>query len=287
MEQLRIIETSLDYIEENLDNELSLEHISNEFNFSKYYYHRLFSAVMGVSLNNYVLERKLNASVPLIKETNQSLTDIGMNLNFSTPAAFSRAFKRQFNISPSFLRKAPQTLEATSKPEIVHRPLKNLNGDIVTDFTLDRRSAFKVSGLVFRIDITKDDYISTIQEKYKQLLDGLGSDLDTPGYVIYSDCSPDNKVFNVIVGIEGVVSLDLPLFFTVDVPEMYAVSFKYSGELYHMDDVILSDFARFLKIARQEADQEDINMIQHFDNIQDLESQYQLIVPIKENELDA
>lgn len=117
MEQLRIIETSLDYIEENLDNELSLEHISNEFNFSKYYYHRLFSAVMGVSLNNYVLERKLNASVPLIKETNQSLTDIGMNLNFQhlqhfpEPLNDSLIFLHLFCAKPPKPSKQPQNLK--------------------------------------------------------------------------------------------------------------------------------------------------------------------------------
>lgn len=287
MEQLAIIESSLDYIEQNLDHDLSLEQIANQFHFSKYYYHRLFSAVMGVSLNNYILERKLNASVNLIQNTDQSLTEIGSQLNFSTPSAFSRAFKRQFDLSPSALRKSPSQFTPTPVPEIVNRPLKNLNGDIVTDFSLERRPAFKVSGLVFRIDITQEDYITTIQSKFQQLLDGLGSAQDTPGYVIYSDCSPDKKVFNVIVGVEGDVTLDLPLFFTVDVPEIFSVSFTYSGELYHMDDVILSDFSRFLRIARQEANQEDINMIQHFDNIQNLESHYQLLVPIKENELDA
>lgn len=287
MEQLTIIESSLDYIEQNLEHELSLEQIANEFHFSKYYYHRLFSAVMGVSLNNYILKRKLNNSAYLIQNTDQSLTEIGSQLNFSTPAAFSRAFKRQFDMSPSSLRKSKKKMQPTPIPEIVNRPLKNLNGDIVTDFTLEKRPAFKVSGLVFRIDITQDNYIETIQNKFQQLLEGLGSPQDTPGYVIYSDCSPDNKVFNVIVGIEGVVTLDLPLFFTVDVPEMYYVSFTYAGELYYMDDVLLSDFSRFLKIARKEADQEEINMIQHFDNILDLESQYQLLVPIKENELDA
>lgn len=287
MEQLAIIESSLDYIEQNLNHKLSLDQIADQFNFSKYYYHRLFSAVMGVSLNNYILERKLNASVDLIQSTDQSLTEIGSRLDFSTPAAFSRAFKKHYDMSPSDFRKGAQQLSPTPIPEIVHRPLKNLNGDIVTDFSLEIRPAIKVSGLVFRIDITQDDYIATIQSKYKQLISGLGSDLNTPGYVIYSDCSPDNRVFNVIVGVEGIVSLDLPLFFTVDAPEMYCVSFTYSGELYHMNEVLQSDFARFLKIARKESNQNDINMIQYFENIQNLDSHYQLLVPIKENDLDA
>lgn len=287
MEQLAMIESSLEYIENNLNRKLSLEKIANQFHFSKYYYHRLFSAVMGVSLNNYILDRKLNASVRLIKDTDQSLTEIGVSLDFSTPAAFSRAFKRRFEMSPSDFRRDPRYLNPSPIPEIVNRPLRNLNGDIVTDFTLEKRDAIKVSGVVFRIDITEDDYIRTIQGKFRELLIGLGSNFDTPGYVIYSDCSPDNKIFNVMVGVEGVVTLDLPLFFTVDVPDMYCVSFTYSGELYYMDEVLQSDFARFLKIAKKDADQEEINMIQQFDNIQDLESQYQIIVPIKENELDV
>lgn len=287
MDPLLVIEESLDYIEANLESDLSLDHLARHFNFSKYYFHRLFSAVMGLSLKQYILNRKLNASLFLIKQTDQSLTEIGSQLNFSTPAAFSRAFKRQYDVSPSSLRKSPDLLKPVGLPPIVQRPVKHLNGDLVTDFSIEQVRAFQVSGLVFRVDITTMDYIQTIQGKFSELLAALGSERDRPGYVIYSDCSPDQTVFNVIVGVKGQLSLDLPMFFSVDIPEILGVQFTYSGELYYMSEVLNSDLARFLRIARVEAAQHDIHMIQHFESIHDLSSSYQLFVPIKEDEWDG
>lgn len=287
MDPLLVIEESLDYIEANLESDLSLDHLARHFNFSKYYFHRLFSAVMGLSLKQYILNRKLNASLFLIKQTDQSLTEIGSQLDFSTPAAFSRAFKRQYDVSPSSLRKSPDLLKPVGLPPIVQRPIKHLNGDLVTDFSIEQVPAFQVSGLVFRVDITTMDYIQTIQGKFSELLAALGSERDRPGYVIYSDCSPDQTVFNVIVGVKGQLSLDLPMFFSVDIPEILGVQFTYSGELYYMSEVLNSDLARFLRIARVEAAQHDIHMIQHFESIHDLSSSYQLFVPIKEDEWDG
>ena len=287
MDPLLVIEESLDYIEANLESDLSLDHLARHFNFSKYYFHRLFSAVMGLSLKQYILNRKLNASLFLIKQTDQSLTEIGSQLDFSTPAAFSRAFKRQYDVSPSSLRKSPDLLKPVGLPPIVQRPIKHLNGDLVTDFSIEQVPAFQVSGLVFRVDITTMDYIQTIQGKFSELLAALGSERDRPGYVIYSDCSPDQTVFNVIVGVKGQLSLDLPMFFSVDIPEILGAQFTYSGELYYMSEVLNSDLARFLRIARVEAAQHDIHMIQHFESIHDLSSSYQLFVPIKEDEWDG
>ncbi|MGE7825566.1 AraC family transcriptional regulator [Paenibacillus sp. NPDC093718] len=62
MDHNEVIEHALIHIESNLDQPLSLESVANSFNMSKYYFHRLFSAMMGCSLNNYIRSRRLNAS---------------------------------------------------------------------------------------------------------------------------------------------------------------------------------------------------------------------------------
>ncbi|WP_440114851.1 AraC family transcriptional regulator [Paenibacillus sp. QZ-Y1] len=49
MDHYEVIESALTHIENNLDQPLSLESVANTFNMSKYYFHRLFSAMMGCS----------------------------------------------------------------------------------------------------------------------------------------------------------------------------------------------------------------------------------------------
>ena len=53
------INKAVDYIEKNLDNELSLEKISSAANFSKFHFHRIFAAFTRETLNNYIKRRRL------------------------------------------------------------------------------------------------------------------------------------------------------------------------------------------------------------------------------------
>ena len=104
MDHYKVIENSLIYIENNIQQPLTLESVANTFNMSKYYFHRLFSAMMGCSLNNYLLSTRFNASLTFIQDDHLSLTDIAYQLNFGTQSSFTRAFKRQYSIAPSSLR---------------------------------------------------------------------------------------------------------------------------------------------------------------------------------------
>lgn len=69
-----LIESVLAYIENHLDETLTLEELAIQFNISKFYFHRIFSAVMGESLNQYCLSRRMNAAVKLLTASKLSLT---------------------------------------------------------------------------------------------------------------------------------------------------------------------------------------------------------------------
>src|SRR3954465_7349621 len=101
MDHYKVIENALIYIENNIDQPLSLESVAKTFNMSKYYFHRLFSAITGCSLNQYTRSRKLNASLTYIQDETLSLTDIAYQLNFGTQASFTRAFKNEYGVTPS------------------------------------------------------------------------------------------------------------------------------------------------------------------------------------------
>ena len=106
MDHYEVIENVLIYIEDHIQLPLSLESVAKTFNMSKYYFHRLFQAMMGCSLNQYIRSRKLNASLTYIQDDTLSLTDIAYQLNFWHTASFTRAFKSQIRCrSKLFKRK--------------------------------------------------------------------------------------------------------------------------------------------------------------------------------------
>lgn len=98
----------LDHIDGHLDSDLDLETLSGIAAFSKFHFHRQFTATFGVSVHRYVqLARMRRASHQLAHKGAQSVTTIAMEAGYDTPDAFARAFRQRFGQSPSSFRKSP------------------------------------------------------------------------------------------------------------------------------------------------------------------------------------
>lgn len=98
----------LDYIDRHLDSELDLETLSGVAAFSKFHFHRQFTAIFGLSVHRYVQPARMKrASLQLAHSDAHSVTDIAMDAGYEAPDAFARAFRQRFGQSPSSFRKSP------------------------------------------------------------------------------------------------------------------------------------------------------------------------------------
>ena len=98
----------LDYIDQHLDDDLDLETASRVAAFSKFHFHRQFTATFGLSVHRYIqLARMKRASHRLASQGEQSITEIAMDAGYDAPDAFARAFRQRFGQSPSSFRKSP------------------------------------------------------------------------------------------------------------------------------------------------------------------------------------
>ena len=98
----------LDDIDRHLDGDLDLETVSGVAAFSKFHFHRQFTATFGLSVHRYVqLARMKRASYRLAYEDAESVTEIAMDAGYDAPDAFARAFRQRFGQSPSSFRKSP------------------------------------------------------------------------------------------------------------------------------------------------------------------------------------
>jgi AraC family transcriptional regulator len=95
----------VDFIGKHLDDELTLTQLSDIACFSKYHFHRLFTAYTGLSLQQYIRWLRLKrAAHQLIVDKDQSIINIAIEAGFESHEAFSRAFKQTCGISPSEFR---------------------------------------------------------------------------------------------------------------------------------------------------------------------------------------
>lgn len=95
----------IDYIGQHLDEEISLEKLSDIFCISKFHFHRLFTAFTGLSLQQYIRWLRLKrAAHQLMIDKDQPIINIAINAGFESHEAFSRVFKKMCGISPSQFR---------------------------------------------------------------------------------------------------------------------------------------------------------------------------------------
>lgn len=98
----------LAHIDAHLDEDLDLAALSRVAAFSRFHFHRQFSAMFGVSVHRYVqLARLKRAAHSLAWNEDQSVTSIALDAGYDAPDAFARAFRQRLAQSPSSFRKSP------------------------------------------------------------------------------------------------------------------------------------------------------------------------------------
>ena len=98
----------LDYIDQHLNDHLSLAALASVAAFSKHHFHRQFIATFGLTPQRYVqLARMKRASFRLAFKDDANITEIAMDAGYDAPDAFARAFRGRFGQVPSVFRKSP------------------------------------------------------------------------------------------------------------------------------------------------------------------------------------
>ena len=96
----QIIETAIKFIDENISGDLTLNTVSEKVSLSPVYFHKLFKASTGVTLHDYVEERRIKQAVDFLISTNMTLTEVAYECGFSSQSYFSYAFKRRMKDTP-------------------------------------------------------------------------------------------------------------------------------------------------------------------------------------------
>ncbi|MBV1789425.1 AraC family transcriptional regulator [Marinobacterium sp. D7] len=137
----------LDYIEQHLDEALSVEHLSQVANFSRFHFHRQFAAYTGVNVARYVqLLRLKRASYRLAFEPSLPVTEIALDAGFENPESFSRAFKKAFGQTPSQFRRSPAWHSWTERYQFQKRERRrDMDVDII-DFEETRVAVLEHRG---------------------------------------------------------------------------------------------------------------------------------------------
>lgn len=101
MKNFIIITESINFIEENLCNDITREAIAEHCHVSLSMLEKLFRYALHISIKDYILRRRMTQAAKDLTESSISITDLAMKYQFNSVEVFSRAFRRVWNVNPS------------------------------------------------------------------------------------------------------------------------------------------------------------------------------------------
>lgn len=105
MLQESVIREIILWIEQNLESRLSLDIVADRSGYTKWHFQRIFKSQTGLALGAYIRARRLSCAAASLRLTDVSVLDISLKYHFDSQQTFCRAFKKQFNMTPSDYRR--------------------------------------------------------------------------------------------------------------------------------------------------------------------------------------
>ena len=143
MEWFDRLNNSLDYIEQNLDKELSYEKAAQLAGCSVNHYQRMFSFISNTSLAEYIRRRRLTKAAFELQNSSISVLDISIKYGYNSPTAFTRAFISIHGVSPTEARKLGTILKAY--PKLSYQIA--VVGEKEMDYRLEEKEEFRIVGI--------------------------------------------------------------------------------------------------------------------------------------------
>ena len=112
--------STLIHIQTHLESNLNLDMLAERAGFSAYHYHRIFREIIGEPMKEYIRRLRIERAAYRLKVSEETILHIALDAGFKTHESFTRAFTRQFHITPNEFRN--NSLRASRERKKMTRP---------------------------------------------------------------------------------------------------------------------------------------------------------------------
>ncbi len=232
-EYYRRLEKAIEFVESNLNNDISLSDVSKHAFSSLSHFHRIFYFMTGTTLKEYIRSRRLSYAAIELISTKKTIIDIAFEAQFDSPESFNKSFKKMFTFSPREFRKQKPEFQVVRRMELS----QELNIDRPNNITLEYVYLPKqvIMGVKTRTTLENKQQTQDIPKFFhyvmeSKLLTDIHNVIDHQKiFGIYSDMSDEEK-FDYTVGllVEN-TTLNCPRFSTHTLPASEYARFTVKG----------------------------------------------------------
>ncbi len=133
---------AIQYIEDNLTGELSVDDIASKAYVSVFHFQRIFNVLCGVTVGEYIRNRRLTLAAQELSASDTRVIDVALKYGYDSPDSFTRAFTKFHGVSPSVAKEKGAALKS-------YAPLKiklTLEGGTMIDYKIVEKSSFTIIG---------------------------------------------------------------------------------------------------------------------------------------------
>lgn len=105
MDWLSGIQSAINYVEENLSEEINYADVAKRANCSSFYFQKLFTILCGMTLGEYIRCRRLTLAGGELSRSDCRVIDVAMKYGYESPESFTRAFSKFHGITPTEAKK--------------------------------------------------------------------------------------------------------------------------------------------------------------------------------------
>lgn len=228
MNYINEIQKAIDYIEVNLDKDINFDIVAKEVGMSAYYFHRIFSAVIGVSPTTYIRNRRLTVAAQEISKNNENILDIALKYGFESHEAFSRAFKNFHGVVPKMAKTDGNEFKNFSRANLEFE----VNTNNILNYRIESKDTIKVLAFLRKFNIENKDEIPKYWKELKEsgTLEKISNNYkkDLLGICIGTQSDFEYKYG---IGIEQTEDIETNIEMeTIEIPKSTWVVFKCEGQ---------------------------------------------------------
>lgn len=142
MDWVERIEKAINYIEAHLTEKFDAESIAKENYMSVFHFQRVFSIVAGVSLGEYIRNRRLSVAGEELGAGKAKVIDIALKYGYESPDSFTKAFYQFHRIMPSQAKRNKDKLKTFSKLSV-----KIAEGGSVMNYRIEEKPKMTITGI--------------------------------------------------------------------------------------------------------------------------------------------
>lgn len=229
MDVLKSLCTAVEYIETHLTEEIDYREVARRVYFSEHHFKRMFSFVAGISLADYVRNRRLTLAAFDLKRTNLRVIDVAVKYGYHSPDSFSKAFQALHGVTPSAARNTDTPLKAY--PKITFRI--EIKGDVGMNYRLVEKDAFTIAGKKETVEmVSENDAFNPEMWKQLEAVEAVVSPYDNTDFDGVLHVSLTNESGDIEYYI-GVATTQMPPedMVVLEVPQVTWAVFDAEGEM--------------------------------------------------------